>query len=71
MVYRHVGPILIRHNELHYLTAVLLLEVFHGVQVDPLLLPLIGESICQTFVIHSDEAHVDVCGTGFWSGRQS
>ena len=34
------------------------------------LLPLNGEAISPTSAIRSDEAHADVCMTGFWGRRQ-
>jgi len=70
MVCRHGGLTFIWHNELRDLTAGLLQEVCHDVQVEPSLLPLTGEIISPTSAIRSNEAHADVRTTGFWGRRQ-
>ena len=63
MVCRHGGLTFIRHNELRDLTAGLLQEVCHDVQVEPPLLPLDGETITRAFAIRSNEARADVRAT--------
>ena len=53
------------------LTAHMLTEVCHDVQVEPHLQPLILEapSISASTVITQDSTHLDVEASGFWSGR--
>jgi len=70
VVCRHGGLTFIRHNELRDLTAGLLQEVCHDVQVEPPLLPLNGETISPVSAICSDEARADVSSSGFWGRRQ-
>ena len=70
MVCRHGGLSFIWHNELHDLTAGLLQEVCHDVQVEPPLLPLTGVTISPTSAIRSNEACADVCATEFWGRCQ-
>jgi len=60
MVCCHGGLTFIWHNELRDLTAGLLQEVCHDVQVEPPLLPLNGKAISPTSAIRSDEAHADI-----------
>ena len=70
MVCRYGGLNFIRHNELRDLTAGLLQEVCHDVQVEPSLLPVDGETITPASAIRSDEARADVRVTGFWGRCQ-
>ena len=59
----------IRHNEIHDLTASLLTEVCHEVQVEPTLQPISGESFDYATLNTEYEAHLDVSMNGFWGGR--
>ena len=60
----------IRHNELRDLTASLLTEVCHNVATEPRLQPLSGESLTYRSAITSNEAHLDIRATGFWTAAQ-
>ena len=55
----------IRHNELCNFTASLLLEVCHGVSVEPHLQPLTGETFSLASAVVEDGARLDVAVNGF------
>ena len=56
----------IQHNELRDFTTSLLLEVCHGVSVEPHLQPLTGETFSLASAIIEDGARLDVAVNGFW-----
>eukprot|EP00117_Sycon_ciliatum_P042614 scpid35295/ scgid0921/ len=58
-----------RHNDLRDLTASLLREVAHDVQVEPHLQPLTGETFRHRSAISEDGARLDVAASGVWGGR--
>jgi len=60
---------IIRHNDIHDLTAKLMSEVCHDVQVEPHLQPLSGESLHYKSAVHEDDARVDIRAASFWSCR--
>ena len=60
----------IRHNELRYITAGLLTELCHSVEVEPSLQPLSGESFQHKSANVEDGAHLDVVANGFWERGQ-
>jgi len=57
---------IIRHNEVHDLTACLMTEVCHDVQVEPYLHPLSGEVMRYRSAVTYDNARVDIRASGFW-----
>ena len=61
---------IIRHNELRDLTAGLMIEVCHGVAVEPTLQTLSGEQMALSSAITTDDARVDIQATGFWGDRR-
>ena len=60
-----VFPI-IRHNDVCDLTAKLMSEVCHDVQVEPHLQPLSGELLHYKSAVHEDDARVDIRAASFW-----
>ena len=58
------------HNDRKDLTAKLLSEVCHDVQVEPTLLPLTGERMEHHSAIKTNEARLDIKARGFWIGEQ-
>ena len=62
-------PIL-RQNDVRDLTAKLMSEVCHGVQVEPHLQLLSGESLHYKSAVHEDDARVDIRAAGFWNCRR-
>ena len=48
------------------LTAKLMSEVCHDVQVEPHLQPLSGELLRYKSAVHEDDARVDIRAAGFW-----
>ena len=60
------GFINIRHNYERDLTAKLLSEVCHDVQVEPTLLQLIGERMKHRTAIETNEARLGIRARGFW-----
>ena len=60
------GFIAIRHNDLRDLTASLLTEVCKDVDIEPQLLPIMGETFSNRTANTSDEARVDIKLRGFW-----
>ena len=61
----------IRHNELRDITAGLLTELCHGVEVEPSLQPLSGESFRLRSANTEDGARLDVVANGFWERGQN
>ena len=60
---------IIRHNDIRDLTARLLSEVCHDVQVEPHLQPLTGEVLHYRTAVLEDDARVDIQAAGFWGCR--
>jgi len=59
----------IRHNEVHDITASFLLEVCHGVTIEPHLQPLTGEVVSHNSAIVDDGVCLDrFCHVWFWGG---
>ena len=61
-------PIL-RHNEVRDLTASLLSDVCHDVNLEPHLQPLSGEIMQLRTAITDNEARADISACGFWGSR--
>ena len=59
----------IRHNEVRDLTAELLSEVCHAVEIEPHLQPLNDEIFQQRTANVQDGARLDIAVNGFWGGR--
>ena len=59
----------IRHNEIRDITANLLTEVCHDVQVEPDLLEVSNEVLSGRTAITTDGARLDIAANGFWGGR--
>ena len=57
---------IIRHNEVRDLTASLMTEVCHDVQVEPHLHALSGEVMHHHSAVLDDNARVDIRTSGFW-----
>ena len=55
------------HNDIRDLTAKLMSEVCHDVQVEPHLQPLSNESLHYKSAVHEDDTRVDIRAAGFWS----
>ena len=64
------GFTFIRHNEIRDLTANLLSEVCHGVQTEPDLQPLTGETLSLQTANGQDNARLDIRARGFWGERR-
>ena len=64
------GFTFIRHNEIRDLTANLLSEVCHGVQTEPDLQPLTGETLSLQTANGQDNARLDIRAQGFWGERR-
>ena len=60
---------IIRHNDVRDLTAKLMSEVCHDVQVEPHLQPLSGELLDYKTAKHENDARVDIRAAGFWGCR--
>ena len=60
---------IIRHNDVRDLTARLMSEVCHDVQLEPHLQPLSGELLCYKSAKHEDDARVNIRAAGFWGCR--
>ena len=60
---------IIRHNNVRDLTAKLMSEVCHDVQVEPHLQPLSGKLLHYKSAVHEDDARVDIRAAGFWGCR--
>ena len=61
-----VDYLTIRYNEIRDLTASLLTEVYHKVQIEPTLQPLSGESFDHATLNKEDGASLDVSMNSFW-----
>ena len=59
----------IRHNDIRDLTARLLSEVCHDVQVEPHLQLLTGEVLHYRTTVLEDDARFDIRAAGFWGCR--
>ena len=59
----------IRHNEIRDITANLLTEVCHDVQVEPDLQEVSNEVLSGRTAITTDGARLDIAANGFWGGR--
>ena len=59
----------IRHNEVRDLTASMLREVCHDVQVEPHLQPLTGETMVHRTANTEPGARLDISACGVWGGR--
>ena len=59
----------IRHNEIRDITANLLTEVCHDVQVEPDLQEVSNEVLSGWTAITTDGARLDNAANGFWGGR--
>ena len=64
------GLPIVRHNELRDITAGLLTELCHSVEVEPSLQPLSGESFQYRSANVEDGARLDVVANGFWERGQ-
>ena len=62
----HGAFLIIRHNEIRNLTASLMSEVCHNVQIEPQLHPLSGETLHYRSAIQDDGVRVDIRASGFW-----
>ena len=60
---------IIHHNDVRDLTAKLMSEVCHDVQLEPHLQPLSGELLRYKSAKHEDDARVDIRAAGFWGCR--
>ena len=63
------GFINIRHNYVRDLTAKLLSEVCHDVQVEPTLLPLTGERMEHSTTIQTNEARLEQEDSGYGNSK--
>ena len=61
----------IRHNEIHDLTANLLTEVGHEVQVEPHLQPITGEQFPLASSNVNDGPRLDISVNGFWGSASA
>ena len=57
---------IIRHNNVRNLTAKLMSEVCHDVQVEPQIQPLSGELLHHKTAKHENDARVNIRAAGFW-----
>ena len=64
------GFINILQKDVRDLTAKLLSEVCHDLQVEPTFLPLTGERMEHHSAIKTNEARLDIRARGFWIGEQ-
>ena len=64
------GFTFIRHNEIRDMTANLLSEVCHGVQTEPDLQLLTGETLAHQTANRQDNARLDIRAQGFWGERR-
>ena len=64
------GLPIVRHNELRDITAGLLAELCHSVEVEPSLQPFSGESFQYRSANVEDGARLDVVANGFWERGQ-
>ena len=63
------GFLSIRHNEIQDLTASLLSEVCHEVEVEPHLQPVTDEQFILASSNTEDGARLDLSANSFWGGR--
>ncbi len=63
------GSPIIRHNEVRDLTADLLTEVCHDVEIEPILQELTGGHLSLRTANTEDGARLDVKAQGFWENR--
>ncbi len=61
---------IIRHNEVRDITADLLTEICHDVELEPTLQPLTGERLSHRTANTEDGARLDVKARGFWDRMQ-
>ena len=64
------GFTILRHNEIRDLTANVLSEVCHNVNVEPALQPLSGEVLTGASAIRDDAARLDIAADGFWGDHR-
>ena len=64
------GFTILRHNEIRDLTANVLSEVCHNVNVEPALQPLTGEVFSGASAIKDDAARLDIAADGFWGDHR-
>ena len=64
------GFTILRHNEIRDLTANVLSEVCHNVNVEPALQPLTGEVLSGASAIKDDAARLDIAADGFWGDHR-
>ena len=62
------GFTIVRHDEIRDLTASLLDEVCHDVEIEPRLQPLSGEQLNQASGISNPDARLDIKARGLWGG---
>ena len=60
----------IRHDKIRNLTAELLTEVCHRIEVEPHLQPLTGEQLPNSTAITGDSARQDIKAMGFWGNSR-
>ena len=58
-----------RHNEIRALTATLLAEVAHNVQIEPELQPVTSEDLTRVSTNSHNGARMDIRASGVWGGR--
>ncbi len=61
---------IIHHNEVRDITADLLTEICHDVEIEPTLQPLTGERLSNHTANTEDGARLDVKARGFWDRMQ-
>ena len=66
MIYKKGGFISLRHNDLRNITYELLSEVCRGVENEPMLQPLIGETLKYQTAKTENNARLDVSALGLW-----
>ena len=64
------GFVTLRHNELRDITATALSEVCKDVEIEPMLIPLTGESFNNKTANRGNESRLDVSANGFWMKGQ-
>ena len=66
MICKKGGFISLRHNDLRDITYELLSEVCKGVENEPMLQPLTGETLRYMTAKTENKARMDVSALGFW-----
>ena len=61
---------IMRHNEVHNLTATLLTKVCHDVTTEPLLQPISTETVPYATANTSNDARLDAKARGFWCNTE-